>query len=87
MNQVMKYLAFATIVGFLLSLSPWLAPSLAGERLHYQLAADYAAKDNGHAVLVMLDGKIVFERYDNGHTAATTHHLHSAFQFAARFNF
>lgn len=77
-NLTMRYLAFATFVGLLLSLSPSLAPSPAGERLHYQLAADYAAKDNGHAVLVMINGKAVFERYDNGHTATTPSHLHSA---------
>jgi CubicO group peptidase (beta-lactamase class C family) len=41
-------------------------------------AADYSALNNGRAVLVMLDGKIVFERYDNGFGADTATHLHSA---------
>ena len=41
-------------------------------------AADYSAKNGGRAVLVMVKGKIVFERYDNGFDADTATHLHSA---------
>ncbi len=43
-----------------------------------QAAADYSAKHGGLAVLVMIDGKMVFERYDNGHAADKLTHLHSA---------
>ncbi|HUT93046.1 MAG TPA: hypothetical protein VMY37_26515 [Thermoguttaceae bacterium] len=45
---------------------------------NYKKAADYAANSGGRAVLVMFDGKVVFERYDNGHAAAQATHLHSA---------
>ena len=40
-------------------------------------AADYSASHNGHAVLVMVDGKVVFETYQNGHTAERPHNLYS----------
>ena len=36
-------------------------------------AADYSARHGGRAVLVMVDGKIVFERYDNGFGAGNGH--------------
>ncbi|MCI0749524.1 MAG: beta-lactamase family protein [Nevskiales bacterium] len=45
---------------------------------HYKKAADYSAKNGGRAVLVMVDGKIAFERYDNGFDADSANHLHSA---------
>lgn len=41
-------------------------------------AAAYSAQHKGRAMLVLVDGKVVFERYDNGHTAEKTTHLHSA---------
>ena len=41
-------------------------------------AADYSAKHGGRAVLVMVAGKTVFERYDNGFGPDTATHLHSA---------
>src|SRR5262245_29422538 len=41
-------------------------------------AADYSAAHRGASVLVMHDGKIVFERYESGCDAATAIHLHSA---------
>ncbi len=40
-------------------------------------AADYSTKLGGHAVLVLIDGKMVFERYDNGWTAQRPHPLAS----------
>jgi CubicO group peptidase (beta-lactamase class C family) len=46
--------------------------------LHGELAANYSAKNGGRAVLVMVDGKTVFERYDNGFGPDTATHLHSA---------
>jgi hypothetical protein len=35
-------------------------------RLFGERAADYSARNGGRAVLVMIDGEIVFERYGNG---------------------
>jgi len=46
--------------------------------VHGDLAADYSARNGGRAVLVMVDGNIAFERYDNGFAADTATHLHSA---------
>ena len=45
---------------------------------NFKRAADYSAAHQGRAVLVMVDGKIVFERYDNGFSEKTATHLHSA---------
>ena len=47
-------------------------------KMHGELAADYSARNGGRAVLVMVAGKIVFERYDNGYRPDTATHLHSA---------
>ncbi len=46
--------------------------------VHGELAADYSARNGGRAVLVMVAGKTVFERYDNGSGPDTATHLHSA---------
>ena len=46
--------------------------------VHGDPAADYSARNGGLATVVMVKGKIVFERYDNGHTPDKTVHLHSA---------
>ncbi len=40
-------------------------------------AAEYSTKANGHAVLVMVDGETVYERYDNGWDKDTPHRLAS----------
>ena len=48
------------------------------DKVYGDLAADYSARNGGRAVLVMVDGKIVFERYDNGFGPNTATHLHSA---------
>ena len=40
-------------------------------------AADYSKAANGHAVLVMVDGEIVYERYDNGWSRQRPHRLAS----------
>jgi CubicO group peptidase (beta-lactamase class C family) len=53
------------------------APASAQTREQLRAAADYSASHNGHAVLVQVDGKIVFERYDNGHSADKPHNLYS----------
>jgi CubicO group peptidase (beta-lactamase class C family) len=39
------------------------------EQERYKLAAEYSAENNGVSVLVMKGEKIVFEDYENGHTA------------------
>lgn len=43
----------------------------------YAAAADYSAGLSGRAVLVMVDGKVVFERYDHGWSAMRPHPLAS----------
>ncbi len=43
----------------------------------YEAAADYSAGLGGRAVLVMIDGKVVYERYDNGWSASKMHPLAS----------
>jgi CubicO group peptidase (beta-lactamase class C family) len=45
--------------------------------LNFQAAADYSARESGHAALAALDGQVVFERYDNGFTAERPQDLHS----------
>ncbi len=44
----------------------------------FKQAADYSARHGGRAVLVMVAGKTMFERYDNGFGPDTATHLHSA---------
>jgi len=44
---------------------------------NYQLAADYSAEARGLSVVIMKGDKIVFEEYQNGHSAATPHLLAS----------
>ena len=39
------------------------------EQERYKLAAEYSAENRGRAVLVMKGDKVVFEDYENGHTA------------------
>lgn len=47
------------------------------EQRRYQLAAEYSSDYRGLSVLVMKGDKIVFEQYDNGHSAETPHMLAS----------
>lgn len=46
-------------------------------QVRYAQAADYSAENGGRAVLIMVGGKRVFERYDNGWTADKPHPLAS----------
>jgi len=48
------------------------------DELHCEVAADYSARNNGRAVILMANGKLVFERYDNGFGPEMATHLHSA---------
>lgn len=43
----------------------------------FEAAADYSAERSGRAMLVMRDGKVLFERYDNGWAAERPHPLAS----------
>lgn len=43
----------------------------------YKRAADYSAQYRGLSLLVMKNGKVVFEQYNNGHSAQTEHMLAS----------
>lgn len=52
------------------------APGFA-QTLPHDAAADYSANHSGRALLIMLDGKTVYERYDNGWTANRPHPLAS----------
>ncbi len=45
--------------------------------LDFEAAARYSADNQGLAVLVYHKGALVFEEYQNGHTAAKAHHLFS----------
>lgn len=47
------------------------------EQARYQLAADYSRQHRGLAVLVLKADRVVFEQYDNGHSASTLHRLAS----------
>ena len=47
-------------------------------KFHGEPAADYSARNGGRAVVVMIGGEIVFERYDNGFGPESATHLHSA---------
>lgn len=44
---------------------------VATEAARYRLAAEYSAENRGRAVLVMKGDRVVFEEYQNGHTAET----------------
>lgn len=48
-----------------------------GNARHHQLAASYSAEHRGISLLVMIDGKIVFEDYPNGGRANRPHELAS----------
>jgi CubicO group peptidase (beta-lactamase class C family) len=57
----------------------FLTPSLAraDAKANHDAAADYSASLGGRALLVMIDGKTVYERYDHGWTADRPHPLAS----------
>ncbi|HEX8289847.1 MAG TPA: serine hydrolase [Pyrinomonadaceae bacterium] len=47
------------------------------EQERYKLAADYSKRFRGLSVLIVKNGKVVFEEYQNGHSAETAHQLAS----------
>ena len=50
----------------------------ATERFHFAEAAKYSEQMSGHAVLISIDGKIVFEEYQNGYSADRATNIYSA---------
>jgi len=46
--------------------------------LHLEAAAEYSAENKGLALIVMVDGETVLERYDNGGHVDKANHIHSA---------
>jgi CubicO group peptidase (beta-lactamase class C family) len=52
-------------------------PDAAAAKARYDAAADYSAGLGGRALLVMLDGQVVYERYDRGWAADKPHPLAS----------
>lgn len=54
-----------------------LAGPLLGQQYDFGACARYSEARNGHAVLVMQDGQVLFERYANGWSATKPHRLAS----------
>lgn len=65
-----------TVIAVLMILTAT-AARVRGAEARYDAAADYSAALGGRALLVMLDGKIVYERYDRGWSADKPHPLAS----------
>jgi CubicO group peptidase (beta-lactamase class C family) len=86
MRQLMIVLVFcrlaSPVAGFTLPAAVTANPpeptTVDSVKIHGALAANYSARHGGRAVLVMIDGRIMFERYDNGFGPETATHLHSA---------
>ena len=53
------------------------AASQDDEGTHFTKAADYSAQHSGRALLIQRDGRVIFERYDNGWAANRPHPLAS----------
>lgn len=53
------------------------AAAQSAARVNYIRAADYSEEERGSAVLVMVDGRVVFEQYANNGSPARTHLLAS----------
>ena len=54
-----------------------LAAGLSAQAYDFQAAHNYSTQRNGHALVVAIDGQIVYERYDNGWAAGLPHRLAS----------
>jgi CubicO group peptidase (beta-lactamase class C family) len=54
-----------------------LAASVDDQAVHFARAAVYSAEHSGRAVLIQRDGRVVFERYDNGWSTNLPHPLAS----------
>ena len=74
----MKSSVFAILIILVLSVfGAAQAESDLNERKRFKLAADYSKNYRGLAVLIVKADKIVFEEYQNGHSAETAHQLAS----------
>jgi CubicO group peptidase (beta-lactamase class C family) len=73
----MRLFAYIGLASFLLSGCAAHAQKTTGLKTNYQLAANYSAEARGLSVIVMKGDKIVFEEYQNGHSANTPHLLAS----------
>lgn len=61
----------------LLSLLAFGSLAVASEQANYEAAAKYSEGKKGRSLLIMKAGKVVFERYANGHDETKAHVLHS----------
>lgn len=73
-NRIVPLLALAVI---LMSDVDVEAQTADGGPAHFEKAADYSAKHSGRTLLIQRDGKVIYERYDNGWNAMTPHPLAS----------
>src|SRR5688500_10211486 len=69
------FIASPAIVGpgYAADLLPTRAPTAAA----LGAAAEYSKSQAGHALVVMFDGKVIFEQYDNGGAMEKPHYLAS----------
>ena len=78
-NQVVS-VTLATLIGLMpitVMAQSKTSSILSDDQTRYRLAAEYSRDYRGLSVLVMKGDKIVFEQYDNGHSAETPHMLAS----------
>lgn len=75
----MKSYIFSIFAVFVFCVSSVMAQTKTNlsEQERYKLAANYSKNYRGLSVLVIKDNKIVFEEYQNGHSAETAHQLAS----------
>ena len=66
-----RLLAWAAVLGM-----AWALPAL-GQTMPHETAAEYSESYSGRALLIMMDGKVVFERYADGWHADKPHLLAS----------
>lgn len=75
LHIVTLIIASASIVGLANAADPLLARAPAVEAM--KAAAEYSKSQTGHAMVVMLDGKVIFEQYDSGGAIDKPHSLAS----------
>src|SRR5438067_1678140 len=75
LHIVTLIIASASIVGLAYAADPLPARAPAVEAM--KAAADYSKSKNGQSMVVMFDGKVIFEHYDNGGAIEKPHYLAS----------
>src|SRR5918992_16303 len=75
MHIVTLIIASVSIVGLAHAADPLPTRAPAVEAM--KAAADYSKSHTGHTMVVMFDGKVVFEQYDNGGAIDKPHYLAS----------